>query len=242
MAGRNDFAYVQARVQARHGTRPGGAEWRRLEAIADLAGYLHVLRETSLAPWIRPLTPAASSHEIEASLRERWSEYSVRVSGWSPSPWRPAIAWWSVLPVLPALQYLRQGGIPLAWFRDDPQLSSPESGAASELVLHDPLDAWLSRWHRLWPRISGSQRLALFGLQKAVGDHLQSMGAARDHAGDGENLRAGLEAAFRRFFRQHAQSAVAVFCHLGLTALDVERMRGGLIQRRLFPPGNGARQ
>jgi hypothetical protein len=239
MVQQSDFAYVQARVQARHGTRPSDVDWRRLEAVTDLTGYLHGLRETSLAPWIRPLTPSADSHEIERSLRERWSAYTLRISSWSPSSWRPAIAWWSVLPLLPAMEYFRQGGIPPAWSRDDPVLKSLDSGVVSELALHDPLDTWLSRWRRLWPRAPGSQRVALFGLQKAVSDHLQSMRAARGMQ-ESDKLRLELEAVFRRYFRRYAQSAVAVFCHLGMTALDVERMRGGLVQRSLFPPGVGA--
>lgn len=239
MVQQSDFAYVQARVQARHGTRPSDADWRRLEAVTDLTGYLHGIRETSLAPWIRPLTPSAGSHEIERSLRERWSSYVLRISSWSPSPWRPAIAWLSVLPLLPAIEYSRQGGVSLAWSHNDPELKSLDTGVVSELALRDPLDTWLSRWQRLWPRAPGSERLALTGLQKAVGHHLQSMRVARGIQ-DGDKFRAELEAVFRRFFRRYAQSAVAVFCHLGLTALDVERMRGGLVQRRLFPAAAGA--
>jgi hypothetical protein len=76
-------------------------------------------------------------------------------------------------------------------------------------------------------------------LQAAVNGHLQSMREAGVKQ-DGDKLRGELAAALTRLFRRHAQSPVAIFCHLGLTALDVERMRGGLTSRSLFPPGHGA--
>jgi hypothetical protein len=248
----SDFAYAQARIQARYGSRPGDAGWRRLEAVADLPGYLHGLRETSLRAWVRPLTPAATSHDIEAALRLRWSDYVRQISSFSPIPWRPAISWCSVLPALPAIACLQHDDRPPAWLEKDADLTAFEAslrGASTGLRAsttssppepRQPLAAWAYAWCRLWPRLSGYQAEALARLQDAVGNHLQAM-----HAGSlrqsGDALRAELGATFTRYFRRYAGSVVAVFCHLGLTALDVERMRGGLAERRLFPPSHAAR-
>lgn len=243
----SEFAYAQARVQARHGIRPTAATWERLESVADFRGYLHALRETSLDSWIRPLTPSADSHTIERLLRSQWSAYSERVAAWTPSKWRPSIRWWSVLPLLPALHYLQQGGKPPDWFRRDVALTSldPESAA----LLTPPsgkgkhcLDAWALHWRRLWPRARHSQVQALLQLQAEVMRHLRSMNARSDDQEQGEILRRELAKIFTRLFRRHAQSPVAVFCHLGLTALDVERVRGGLSLRCLFPRDRGALQ
>jgi broad specificity phosphatase PhoE len=143
----------------------------------------------------------------------------------------------STLPALPAIEYLRHGEKPLTWFDDDPQLESPDT----ESIRENNLEDWLSHWRQQWPRIPESQSAALGRLQGEIIAHLRSMEKA--HSGQqGDNLRERLEALFKRFFRRYAQSVIAVFCHLGLTALDVERIRGGLITRVLFPPVSGVRQ
>jgi hypothetical protein len=256
MVRNSDFAYAQARVQARHGARPGDATWRRLEAIADLTGFIYGLRETSLGTWIESITPSDDSHTIERLLRVRWSSYTGRIASWTPSAWQPAFSWLSILPVLPAMRYLQEGATPLRWFGDDHQLKHLGPAASEELtparvaptVRHQialspeqrhSLDAWASQWRRLWPGTSTAQDRALRQLQAAVNGHLQSMREAGVKQ-DGDKLRGELAAALTRLFRRHAQSPVAIFCHLGLTALDVERMRGGLTSRSLFPPGHGA--
>ena len=53
--------------------------------------------------------------------------------------------------------------------------------------------------------------------------------------------RRDLAHAVTRLFRRHGASPAAVFCHLVLVALDLERLRGGLVRRRLFEPAS-ARQ
>jgi hypothetical protein len=46
-------------------------------------------------------------------------------------------------------------------------------------------------------------------------------------------LRVPLEKALIRAFRGYAATAVAMFCHLGITALDMERLRAALLGSRL---------
>ena len=43
-----------------------------------------------------------------------------------------------------------------------------------------------------------------------------------------------------RLFRRHGGTPVAVFCHLALVALDLERLRGDLVRRALFEPAKEA--
>jgi hypothetical protein len=65
----NQFAYVQARLQARHGQRPSEDRWRLLESSPDLASYLQGARSTSLRPWVVHLPAESSTHQVERSLR-----------------------------------------------------------------------------------------------------------------------------------------------------------------------------
>jgi hypothetical protein len=227
----SEFAYIQARIQARHGARPSDATWRRLEAIADLTGFLYGLRETSLAPWVKPLTASADSHAIEQLIRDRWAAYTELIASRAPLAWKPAIAWCAFLPALPAAHYLRRNMDVPVWVGEDPYLKSLDRSDIEELR---SLDAWVEKWQGLWPRTSTRLAATMTSLQDRIIGHLQMM---RDGAGNGDDLRADLDTAFTRYFRRFAQSPIAVFCHLGLTALDVERMRGGLMVRRLFPLG-----
>jgi len=45
------FAFAQARLQARFGARPSVSDWNHIEATADLAATLQVVRNTTLARW-----------------------------------------------------------------------------------------------------------------------------------------------------------------------------------------------
>ena len=87
------LAYVQARLQARHGRRPTDDRWRLLEATPDLAGYLQAARATSLRPWVVHLPAESGTHQIERSLRRDWKIYVAEISRWLPASWRPAAAW-----------------------------------------------------------------------------------------------------------------------------------------------------
>jgi len=40
--------------------------------------------------------------------------------------------------------------------------------------------------------------------------------------------------ALTRMFRERGGTPSAAFCHLALVAIDIERLRGGLVRRRLF--------
>jgi hypothetical protein len=54
--------------------------------------------------------------------------------------------------------------------------------------------------------------------------------------------REPLAHAFNRYFRRWSGSMSAVFCHLGLIALDAERLRAGMVLRTLLPRTEGRPQ
>ncbi len=73
----------------------------------------------------------------------------------------------------------------------------------------------------------------------ALAHAVQAHAARLAHAGAQETSathRRELEKTATRLFRRHGASPTAVFSHLVLTALDLERLRGGIVRRRLFAP------
>ena len=103
------FAYLQTRLQARHGIRNDAVAWRRLQGSVDFANYLQLAQQTALRPWVMSLHPAQDSGEIEQTLRRQFRDHIEEVAGWAPAPWRPAIRWARRLPDLPALRHLLAG-------------------------------------------------------------------------------------------------------------------------------------
>ena len=124
------MAYLQARLQARHGDRPDDDLWRQLESCVELAAYLDAARATALRPWVQQLAADATVHEIELALRGDWRRYTLAVARWAPLPWRPAVGWMGSLPDLPHLTHLARNERPQSWMLSDPVLSP--------LALEDP--------------------------------------------------------------------------------------------------------
>lgn len=259
MTGRIDFAYAQARLQARHGLRPTEAAWHRLEASKDLGHYLQAARASSLRPWIQHLSARMDSHGIERSLRQDWRDYVAGVAVWQPAPWRAAAAWTAVLVDLPAVAHLLHSSPAQAWMRQDPVLArlavdDPVTRREALLTSHlapvgrawlrdrSVLDGWLDHWRRLWPADGRAVGAAMDRLVALTARHLAAMAGNAGADADGGRLRAELVSSFTAMFRRHGQHPIAMYCHLGLVALDLERLRAGLVRRSLFakPPGAGA--
>jgi hypothetical protein len=89
---------------------------------------------------------------------------------------------------------------------------------------------WYEHFRSLWPRTGRQGLEALCGL---VTRHLAAMATAAS-AEDGPMLRAELARDLAREFRRQPASPVALVSHLGLTLLDLERLRGGILVRLLF--------
>jgi len=193
-----DFAYAQARMQARHGARPDEASWRRLHASTSLGHFLDVARTTGLAPWVAHLDASQSAHQIERSLRAELESHVAEVASWLPEGWRAALRW------------------------------TRELGRPGRLDVSG--EPWGRRWRDLWPHLRGAERDGLDVFARMVAAHVETMARA-DVDSDGWLLRAALRASTERLFRKHPAEPVTPFCHLALTALDLERLRGALIRR-----------
>lgn len=242
------FAYAQVRLQARHGMRPDERVWRRLESIGDLGVYLQAARQTALRSWVAGLQSAHGAHDIELTLRQQYRRTIDEVAHWMPGRWRRPVNWVRRLPDLPALQYLLSGAAAPAWMRDDPELrhfvSDSHSLRVEALRTSDcarllkgwqrgePLStAWLEQWRALWP---GAPRLTT-GLDALARLWLRHLGALSLYSEAAsaplhETLLWELNFAFRRYSFQPA----AAFAHLGLVALDVQKLRAQLLQRAVF--------
>lgn len=164
-----EFAYAQARLQARHGSRADDATWRALEASHTAAHYLAMARSGPLAAWIEGLDESGDAHRIERHLLTRWRRRVDEIAGWLPARWRPALRWFGTLATLPQVDPARSG-----------------ERAVAE---------WLERWRDLLPPDAGDralvQRPAVLLLPRLAGP-----GAGRPAAD--ESGRHALLALFRR--------------------------------------------
>jgi hypothetical protein len=242
------FAYAQARLQARHGMRPDERVWRRLESVGDIGAYLQVARNTALRPWVAGLHAEPGAHDIELALRQQYRRTIDEVAHWMPAGWRGPVRWVRRLPDLPALQYLLTGASAPGWMRDDAELwpfvSDTPAGRVQALQSSDcapllrdwqrgePLYAsWLDHWRALWPEASRLV-VGLEALARLLCRHLGALSlySAAASAPLHETLMLELNRTFRRYSFQPA----AAFAHLGLVALDAQKLRAQLLQRTLF--------
>jgi hypothetical protein len=238
-----EFAYAQARAQARYGDRLTPPEWRTLESSRSLGQFLHLARSTMLAPGLRHFSRTTSPHAIERSLRHDWRAEVDRVSRWPPRRWCAAVRWTRWLPDLPSLTHLLQGGRVPAWMGRDPTLAQVAITDADERIgainlaepgkvlahygVDDLADSWLSHWRVLWPKVE-PERVALEELVDILVTYLDSARPV------GPESYRRLESRTLRLMRRNINQPVVIFCHLLLTALQLYRLRHGLLQRALF--------
>jgi hypothetical protein len=244
MSLRPAWSYVQARLQARHGERLTEGDWRVLEAVRSPDHFIDRARATALRRFSERLNTGMSSHAIERELRNAWRDYVAEVASWCPPNWRQPILWCAPLADLPSFAALLRGEAP-HWVQQDTALVT-----FLELVqgatIRSPLDVllpgskreptlagrWYARWRPLWPQ-SARECRPLTALVNTVKAHV----ARLDLAGPQDTsvaYRRALAQAVSRMFRRHGATPIAVFCHLALVALDLERLRGGLVRRVLF--------
>lgn len=232
MPERARFAYAQARLQAHHGRRPTAASWRVLAASKSLGHYLDGARQTGLAPWVTHLSSNADVHGIETTLRRDWRAFVKRVASWLPEDWRAAVLWTATLPDLPLTAHRARGLEPPHWAEEivdndnaRPVRAHAQDGAAAQ----DPLTAWLNAFRARWPDGARDDAREVEALINSIGHYLGG-GAA-----DSETARERLRTRLTKTFRHGAQRPVAVFAFLALMAFDVEKLRGDLTSRALFP-------
>lgn len=249
MSERPRFAYAQARLQARHGMRPTADEWRLAESTAGLAPFLDALRRTSLRRRLAGIAPEQDPEAIERGFRAAWRDIVDEAAEWCPPEWRDAIRWLRWLPDLPAAGHLVRGGKVPPWVRSDPVLRAlawddpqrrrealaalpiaPLCGGAEES--HRVADCWLEAWRDRLPPMSAAESASLEALVQELLDHREAMRAAE---ADGRPLRTSLAARLERRLRRSAGTVVALYCHLVLTGLELERARAGVLVRRILP-------
>jgi hypothetical protein len=243
------YAYAQARLQARHGQRPGEHVWLQLHGTGDLANYLLVVRRTSLRHWVLGMNVSHSIHEIEQSLRDQLRGYIDEIADWLPTDWRESVRWISRLPDLPALQHLLAGNAAQSWMLSDPMLrdfASEERELRLDAIMrsdcyrlaeswqkgHSLPDAWLDHWQQLLPENS----LKEDGIRQMIRLYHEHLSPPSDtEIVDTAQQRLHLETRLTSLFRHYSFQATAAFAHLGLVALDLGRLRSGLVRRALFP-------
>lgn len=246
MSSQAQFAYLQARLQARHGQRPGDQVWRQLDGAGDMANYLHTIRRTSLRHWMPGSDGSHDSHELEISLRRQFRNYVEEVAGWVPEGWRDSVRWIRRLPDLPALLHLLRGKTAPGWLLRDPVLkafassySDQRQEAFSNSDCAAIAEAWqggmpvTQAWHEQWLRLlptKASQEPGIIQCSKLLREHI-----SRPDQVATEQLRALLEQQLVSLFRRSSFHITAAYAHLGLTALDLERIRSGLARRACFP-------
>ena len=241
-----EFNYAQGHAQARLAERLPPAGWQLLESSGTYAQYLHAARATPLGARIQSLATTASPHAVERTLRNEWRSEVLAATRWVPERWRPAVAWAAWLCDLPMLAWLEQGGEFLPWMandkelaifaRGDPAIRRRALSAAGAGVLaegEDMFSAWRQHFERLWPS-DNAGTLQLRKFVDVIDDHRSQPVLAgtggRETRAPGRDLDAHAVRLIRRCLRQ----PVTVFSHLLLVALDLGRLRDGLVRRSLL--------
>lgn len=242
--------YAQARLSARYGERPDELTWRRIEHVRALPALLDQVRATALRRWISGIGTRSGAREIERALRGQWRELVDEVTAWMPEDWQPAVRWCAILVDLPLLQYLARGGAAPPWMREDPvygEIAERESAGFGGMPLAGALaplapawsepdrigQVWLAEWRRRIRDARGANDPLVAEMAKVLEAHLR---AFRDRAiRDGWPLRRALQARLSLVFRRAMVNPAAAFAFLGLAALDLERLRGELLRRAVFP-------
>ncbi len=243
-----DLDYAHARLCARFGERPDEIAWRSIEAIRGLPALLGAARNLPFRRWLVGITADADPHTIEAALVEKRRTLVNEVAQWMPARWQPAVAWAGVLAELPVVEHLARGGEALPWMRKDAVYgslcNSPGPPVAGPLA---PLAAGWQRpdglfpvWHKEWTRRVPEASLAageIFNeLSRALTTHRPVAGASLAGASLGATaMRGALAARLALLFRRATLDPAAAFIFLALSALDLERLRGELLRRAIFP-------
>lgn len=245
------LAYLQARLQARHGDRPAIDEWRLAEAGTDLSHYLEAIRRTALKRWIGDINPDMAPEAIERHLRAAWRDNVDQLADWAPGAWRPAVEWLRWLPDLPAIDHLLRGAKVPPWMRADPvmrEMAFDEISRRREALAESPLapllpageadaprvvDAWIAQWRQRLPPSARDPKGEIAALLELVRAHLEAMRSCEER--HGRALRSLLAARVERSFRRGAGTIIALFAHLALDGLELERVRAGITGRRLLP-------
>ena len=190
-----EFAYAQARIQARQGDRLRDVDWKVLESAQSLSRYLERARSTSLRRFLAHIDPSSSPHDIDRALRREAALYAIEIASFAPPRWRPAIEWIAALPLLPLLDGARDRELPRSATGGDEAAVSAEFLIAAEaqrsiaaglaaLIRRDGTRVgvglrWLRRWRALWPQ---GERAA-GDLHRLIGQAMRALAPGRSPTG-----------------------------------------------------------
>jgi hypothetical protein len=243
------FAYTQARLQARHGLRLDEQQWRHLESQQGLANFLHVASESGMSSWLAGLHADDAIHVLEKAFSKHFRNYVEQLAHWQPPQWRTATLWVSVLPDLPLLEHMRYTGEVPQWLSDDEELG-PLLDVSDDVLLQrlaltryapltaawhsatSMLESWRTHWRDCWPESSAKALAGVETVEALIMRHRDSFQDLQTHAAAA--ARAQLSKQLGLQFRRFSQQPAAAFAHLGLVALDVERLRGNISTRALL--------
>ena len=241
-----DLEYACARIGARFGERPSEAAWRAIAVVRGLAAFLDASRTAAFRRWIRGIAIDATPHEIEAALRGNWRALVDEVLGWMPERWHAAIAWAGALVDLPVAQYLARGSDPLHWMADDRVFrelddhpDGPRHGSAlARLAPAWPnperlLSAWIAEWSRRIPQRADASGAPLAECGRLLAEQRATLMVSS--VADGMLVRRTLVVRLSALYRRATLDPAAAFVFLALSALDLERLRGELMRRAIFP-------
>lgn len=229
--------------------RPDERTWGLVESQKDLASYLQSARQSSLGSWLTGLQATDNHHFLESTLLEHYRDYVEEVSAWVPTQWRKSVQWVVCLSHLPVVQHLITGNTAYSWMLEDSSIKLAtttdmeqrmgyllQSDFAPLFKYWNPeislVDCWLQHWKTLLPDKKGRRQESLNALTMLVNRHrdvFYQLPTDRTW-----RQRQNLAFKLTMMFRRQAYQPVNVFVHLLLIALDVERIRGAVMQRCLF--------
>jgi hypothetical protein len=178
-------------------------------------------------------------------LRSEWRQAVLAASRWVPADWQPAVEWTLWLPILGILSHLQSGGSTRPWMLADTSLAefAIEDAAARRDVFRNqglewpepegnPVSWWTERWRTTWPG-RNRDHARLDELIDIV-IHAPATAASERQGVASEPYAARAEKQIIRMLRFSPAQSVTVFCHLGLTAIELLRLRYGLVPRATF--------
>ncbi len=232
---RAEFEWIQARLQARVGDVQRTVHWAAIEASRGAAEFLAALRGGALAGWVEGFDATTDPHHVEQALRVRWIAYVDDVARWQPRIWSAATRWFALVTDLARIDAARKDArlAPSAARQDSAGDARASSAPFTKPYTRTGEDSTLSLWRVGWDR-----RVPRDGFDAATLLRPAQMlvpALAGDASGRARHTTA-TRAALVRLFRRHAATPIAVFAYLGLVALDVERLRGGWVARRMLGP------
>lgn len=221
--------YAQARIQSRYAARAGPAAWREMEHARELPALIELARRSGFERMLTQLPRPLGLHALDLAVRKQWRLQVDEVAGWMPAEWQAAVRWCAVIVNLPFVHHLAAANIPYEWMQRDPSFADLGTPPGPEAVA----SGWHREWRRRMPRLPEEEAANFLAFVRTIESHRQAF--ANVAADEGWRLRHLLEQKLTALFRRSTLQAVAAFAFLALQWLDLERLRGEIAGRLVFP-------